>query len=299
MKKLSKDNKQKAIEYIKKNARPLDMAVFEKHFNNGSSDNVLSELEKYQNDDGGFGNAIEPDIRSKLSSPIGTSYALQYIERLGLDDEVDLIDKALTYFDSTYKPETKQWYSISSEINDFPHAPWWTFNEEKEKSDEGWGNPTVEILGYIAKYGDISKYQEAYDKALKRINEKESIETHELQCYFRFYNLIPEADRKQIEKALFDHIDNTVESDPSKWEGYVTKPLTFVDSPNSPLYEKFSSVIELELDMVVDSQGEDGGWTPTWEWGTYPEVLGEVKVELGGMITVGSLILLDKFGRLE
>ena len=43
----------------------------------------LDALADYQNSDGGFGNAIEPDIRCELSTPIGTTVALQILRDLG------------------------------------------------------------------------------------------------------------------------------------------------------------------------------------------------------------------------
>lgn len=299
MKKLSKENFLKAKKYIQQHARPLDKLVFEFFFLNKSTDEVIKELRKLQNEDGGFGHGIEPDIRSSLSSPISTTYAIQYLEKLNLNYKEDIIDKALKYFEITYKPDTQQWYSISSEITNSPHAPWWNFQEETTKSEENWDNPTVEILGYLIKYGNSEKYTKVFEKAIQRLKNKKSIETHELQCYFRLYKSLPKESAELIEKELFTHIKKTVEIDPSKWQGYVTKPLTFVESMDSPLYEEFSELIQLELDMIIDSQEVNGEWNPSWEWGTYPEVWKEVKVELSGLITVNNLILLNKFGRLD
>lgn len=299
MKKLSKENFLKAEKYIQQHARPLDKLVFEFFFQNIPTDEVIKELKKFQNEDGGFGHGVEPDIRSSLSSPISTTYAIQYLERLNLNSKTDIIDKALKYFEITYKPDTQQWYSISPEITDSPHAPWWSFQEETAKSEENWGNPTVEILGYLIKYGESKKYTKAFEKAIQRLKNKKSIETHELQCYFRLYKSLPKESAELIEKELFTHIKKTVEIDTSKWQGYVTKPLTFVESMDSPLYEEFSELIQLELDMKIYSQEVNGGWNPSWEWGTYPELWKEVKVELTGLITVNNLVLLDKFGRIE
>lgn len=299
MKKFSKGQFLRAEKYIKENARPLDEAVFEFFFNDGSKDEVVNQLRKYQNSDGGFGHGIEPDIRSSLSSPISTAYAIQYLEKLNLNYKADIIDKALKYFEITYKPDTQQWYSISSEITDSPHAPWWNFQEDTAKSEENWGNPTVEILGYLIKYGNSEKYTKVFGKAVQRLKNNENIETHELQCYYRLYKSLPKERKELIERELFIHIKKTVEIDTSKWQGYVTKPLTFVESVESLLFEEFSDLIQLELDMIIDSQGVNGEWNPSWEWGTYPEVWKEVKVELSGLITVNNLILLNKFGRLD
>ncbi|WP_233711263.1 hypothetical protein [Lederbergia citrisecunda] len=51
---------QKAAAWIKRNARPLEVARWEYIFKNGSRDNVVRYLAAYQNEDGGFGHGIEP-----------------------------------------------------------------------------------------------------------------------------------------------------------------------------------------------------------------------------------------------
>lgn len=214
-----------------------------------------------------------------------------------LGEKPELIVNALSFFDKTFIPETQQWFPISSEINKSPRAPWWNFDEDKARSDESWGNPTVEIIGYIAKYGSIQKYQEVFKKVVRRLKSKANIETHELQCYLRLYKALPDNERIDIEEDLFRQIKDSVEVDPTKWEGYVTTPLTFVDSPDSSVFSMFESTIPMQLDMLIDSQAEDGAWWPSWEWGTYPEIWENVKVELAGLITTSNLILLDKFKR--
>ena len=52
-------NFNKAKEFIYKNARPLDFARWQFLFEDGSRENVLSILKMYQNEDGGFGHALE------------------------------------------------------------------------------------------------------------------------------------------------------------------------------------------------------------------------------------------------
>ena len=51
----------KAREFMYRNARPLDLARFQYHFENGSKEAVINALSYYQNEDGGFGHAVEAD----------------------------------------------------------------------------------------------------------------------------------------------------------------------------------------------------------------------------------------------
>ncbi len=299
---LNKASFDKAKKFVLKNARPLDKALFRFTFENGSVEDVINELVKYQNSDGGFGHGLEPDIRSSLSSPIATTIAFQYLNRLDLEKTPDFVEQALNYFDSTFNKDILQWFSISSEVNDSPHAPWWQFDEEKERSDESWGNPTVEIIGYYLRYRGLKGnpiINEALDKALERIKTKETIETHELQCYFRMYKCVPSDTKHEIFPHLEKHIKKTVEQDPKKWEGYVTKPLTFVDSTDSPFYDLFKDLVPLELNSLVKSIDKDGAWYPAWEWSDYLETWKRVKVELAGLVTVKNLILLRNFDQID
>ena len=72
----------KVQEFIFLNARKLDKTLFLYEFGNQQADLVFVELLKYQNVDGGFGNALEPDIRMTESSPIATTVAFQYINEI-------------------------------------------------------------------------------------------------------------------------------------------------------------------------------------------------------------------------
>lgn len=52
---------EKARKYIYRQARPLDFARWQYHFENGTKENVLVALSMYQNNDGGFGHGLESD----------------------------------------------------------------------------------------------------------------------------------------------------------------------------------------------------------------------------------------------
>ncbi|MBI4926641.1 MAG: hypothetical protein HY835_02670, partial [Anaerolineae bacterium] len=60
----------RAADFIWKNARLLDRRLFAFDFLDGSAEAVVSALAAYQNADGGFGNALEPDKRTPYSTPV-------------------------------------------------------------------------------------------------------------------------------------------------------------------------------------------------------------------------------------
>ena len=77
----------KARSFIYRNARPLDIARWQYHFEGGSKDAVLTALSSYQNEDGGFGHALEPDAWNPNSSPIQTWVAMEILREIGFTDK--------------------------------------------------------------------------------------------------------------------------------------------------------------------------------------------------------------------
>ena len=66
-----------AARFLESTARVLERRVFDHRFEGADPGPVLHALKAYRNDDGGFGHALEPDIRDPASQPIPTqSYGL-------------------------------------------------------------------------------------------------------------------------------------------------------------------------------------------------------------------------------
>ena len=72
----------RARRFVYKNARPLELAKWQYHFENGSREAVLETLACYQNTDGGFGYGLEPDYWNPHSSPSQTYEATEIIWNL-------------------------------------------------------------------------------------------------------------------------------------------------------------------------------------------------------------------------
>jgi len=72
--------------WIYRNARRIELALWQYEFENGSVEAVLSALLNYQNADGGFGNAIEPDCWNPASSPYATLNAIGKLKNIDFTD---------------------------------------------------------------------------------------------------------------------------------------------------------------------------------------------------------------------
>jgi hypothetical protein len=74
---------EKARRFIYRNARPLDLARWRYHFEGGPKEAVVTALAAYQNEDGGFGHALEPDAWNPASSPVQTWAATEILRETG------------------------------------------------------------------------------------------------------------------------------------------------------------------------------------------------------------------------
>ena len=76
MKLINKESYEEIRIFIYRNARPFELSLWKYFFENGSKEDVIEALTFYQNEDGGFGNALEADSLNPNSSPYTTLYVL-------------------------------------------------------------------------------------------------------------------------------------------------------------------------------------------------------------------------------
>ena len=75
---------QRARAFVYANARRVDRAMFETMFESRDGNELVAALLAYRNSDGGFGHALEPDLRTPSSQPLHTETALWTLKRAGL-----------------------------------------------------------------------------------------------------------------------------------------------------------------------------------------------------------------------
>ncbi|MEU6815924.1 hypothetical protein [Streptomyces sp. NPDC046860] len=73
----------RAERFVWLTARVLEQRLFAHHFLNGGADPVDRALDAYRNDDGGYGHALEPDLRGPVSQPLHTARALRVLDSVG------------------------------------------------------------------------------------------------------------------------------------------------------------------------------------------------------------------------
>jgi hypothetical protein len=274
---------ERARAFIYRNARPLDLARWQYHSEGGGQATVLTALAAYQNDDGGFGHALEPDAWNPNSSPIQTWAATETLREIDFTDTSHpIIQNILRYLESGRDFEGKFWYNTVRSNNDYPHAPWW--HTESDSTCHNDYNPTACLAGFIIRFAekDCNLYQlacriakEAYDAYF---GQDLLGDMHTAGCYIRLWEYCSEVgatdviDLSSLKERLLKQVKNSITENTAEWEtGYICKPSQFFNSYSSIFYNDSKEIADYECDFIVKSQLADGSWTIPWGWADYPE----------------------------
>ena len=303
--KLSKEAFERARDYMKNNAEKIELALFEYHFEGGSYEEVIKALREYENEDGGFGKGLEYDFTLSASSPMATTIAFQYLRKINASSDIDMIKEGIKYFIDTFDKDKNMWHALSKEANNYPHAPWWHYDESTGGCavEHCFANPSAEIIGYLNEYKDLVPKDfltMVTDMAIEKLLERpDKLEMHEMLCYLRMSEKLPVEKKEAVIDKLRKSVRNSVELNSANWEGYGAKPSIIVDSTESPLIDLIKEEVELSLDYEIGKQTSEGFWEPNWSWGQYEESWELAKEKWRGRLTVETLIKLKRFGRIE
>ena len=290
MKTLSTEAYAKARGFVLSQARPLDKALFRFYFEDGPAQDGVRALEIYQNDDGGFGHALEPDFRLDVSSPLATSVAFQYLMAVGATHADPLVQRGISYFVTTHNDG---WQSVPPAIDEVPRAFWWNYN-----ADKPWGNPDAEIVGYLnafAEHVPTDLLQNVTKRAVSELERRgQAMEMHLFLCFLRMSVHVP-----QILPRLLDVAPTLVATDPAQWAEYGLQPWWVMESSDSPFMAILGDAMHTNLDYLIEQQAEDGAWHPPWSWGRYEDVWPQAEREWCGHLTVRILKVMKNFGRME
>lgn len=307
LRRLSQEEQWAARNWINTLGRPLEQAKYAWGFEGGSVDEVYFTLAAYQNADGGFGHGLEPDLQTPDSSALATTVALQTLRHVGATAHNPLVQGALRWLADNYDANMQRWPFIPPTANNAPHAPWWTVGEQHAPSfGEYLINPRAEILGYLY------EYREAVDPALlDALSEKTiahieatspKLNMHDLLCAKRLIgaeNLDANL-RERVTTAAIASLPGTVLTTAEEFEGYGLRPTQLAQHPRSAFVEAIGDeAIQLDLDLIIDAQDQDGAWHPVWSWGgMYDEAWGDAERAWSSVLTFENMCVLRDWGRL-
>lgn len=284
---------QKAETFLQTKARPLEKVLYTFEFVNGDEEQVLDALMTYQNEDGGFGNGLEPDFRCKASSALATTIGLQHLIRIGADDSEPMVQSAIHYLLHTFDEEKMGWEIVPEEVESAPRAIWWNYG-----GDWPWGNPSAEITGLLHHYKGLVPADFLETLTAHTVTYVQQLNTndhHELQCLVKLLKELPADEAGKISDKVRHIARNSVTTDPEKWHGYCLLPLQIVSMKESFLYEEFKDAIPSNIQHLLNTQAEDGSWKPTWAWGQFEEEWEKAKQEWSGVLTLENLRILHAY----
>ncbi len=297
---------EKARRFIYRNARPLDLAVYKYHFENGSSEDVFAALSAYQNPDGGFGWGLEADNFNPLSTPMGVWKATEYIrEAGGIEPSNPIIQGILRYLESGdgFDEAHNQWMNTVPSNNDCPCAIWWKYTENGSLFEY---NPTAALAGFIVRYAE--KGSALYEKGLKIVKEAADwfindapVERHIARCFITMYDDCKDAgvmtfDGKAMLSKLDEIADKSICRDTSRWWEYIPRPSAFIKSRESRFYNADSEAIcRAECEYIKSTQLPDGSFYVPWTWGNDHKEWYVAENWCKSSITIENMLFLREF----
>ena len=292
-------DKNKAIKYILKNARPLELAIYKYYFENESSQAIVDEISKFQNADGGFGHALEPDFLNPNSSPIATNDAIITLSRVNaLDRDSAIVQGIVKYLEShdSFNEDKKRWLFAIDSNKDYPHAIWW------EKKGDGISkfNPSISLAAFMVCYGNrTSLYEEIIKEGFEYLQTGGDVSGDDINCYLLAYELLTKnginniIDINVFKDLLCKAIENCICKDIEKYGvEYIPMPsVIFAGKYLDFITPEIKPLISAEKDILGKLQMEDGGFDITWKWYTpYSDEYAQARAWWRPRITIEKLL---------
>jgi hypothetical protein len=250
---------------------------------------VLDALRAYRNPDGGFGHALEPDVRGPDSEPASTLHAFDVL------GEVDALDDpmaaaAAAWVGSIADPGGGI-PTVLPTAAAYPHAPWMV-------PSEGGSALTYALAAALLQAGSSEPWlQLASEWCWARVEGPEQLSAYSLKFALDFLDRV--ADQARAGAAL-ERLRPLISGDGSVpvaggTEDERLTPLVLSERPGRRSRTLFTDEqIAADLDLLEAGQQDDGGWTFDWlAWSSGQSV------EWRGTVTMRALATLAAHGRIE
>jgi hypothetical protein len=279
-----------AADFIWCNARLVERRLYAYVFLGAAPEGVVAALRGYQNDDGGFGHALEPDLRGPESQPIHVETAFRALEAAGTHPP-EMVARACSWLASVDRAKGCV-PAIFESAAAYPRAGHWQPAYWTAESP----NPTAAIAGLLHAMNAGHPWLDRADTfCWRRLGEPIS-DAHSLRCAFTFLEHHP--DRRRAEALLMPVAEQIVDAtlfalDPGVTE-YALTPLDFAPHPTSMARPLFAdALIDAHLDDLASRQQPDGGWPVVWE----PPSMGAM-AEWRARVTLDAISTLRAYGRI-
>jgi hypothetical protein len=247
-----------AESFIWSAARLVDRHRYSMLFAGGPPERVIEALRGYRNPDGGFGHALEPDLRCPASQPAPTLYALEILNEAGAADS-ELARDARGWIAQVAEPDGGI-PSVLPGFEDYPHAPW--FQPEP-------GSVLTLALAATLHAGGVADdawLDRGTDWCWRSIERAEQPGGYWLKFACAFLDAVSDEQRARAAIAsLTARVDTAAVAPVGGVEGEALRPLDLSPVPGSRSRGLVSEEqIEAHLDAVESEQQHDGGWMFDW-----------------------------------
>jgi hypothetical protein len=280
---------QHATDFLWRNARLLERALFAHQFLGAPADHVRTAIRAYRNPDGGLGHALEPDIRAPTSQPLFVEVGFRALQQAGIRDQ-EMALGACDFLASVAREDGTVPIALPSML-DYPRAAHWAELGPPDDSP----NPTASIAGLLLWQGVEHPWLERATAWCWQRLEQPIAEAHDIVTALTFLRFAPDRPRAEalavsVARQAFGARYFKAEPGPGS---YGLTPLHLAPSPDAPGRVAFSDdLIAAHLDDLAAGQQEDGGWPITWN----PPGPGAV-MEWRGVWTLEALTTLRTYGR--
>ncbi|MBF6619775.1 MAG: hypothetical protein ITG02_06030 [Patulibacter sp.] len=286
-----------AERFVLTNGRLIERHRLAVLLHGGSADRVLATLRAYRNPDGGFGHALEPDLRASHSEPLAVQAALDVLAEVGALQDPMVAD-ATTWIASIALPDGGVPFALPAAA-DAPHAPW----IQPTAAPSG-SHLTFALAGLAHRarwsYGAGTEPQRWIERAdawcWERLEHPDRLGAYDVKFALEFLDAVSDDDRAA---TAIDRIGALIRDDGTLpvAGGTADEQLTALQlSPDPGARSRAlfpAAAVERELDRLEADQQSDGGWT--FDWGVWSPAQ---EVEWRGRVTLAALATLIAHGRL-
>jgi len=240
---------------------------------------VREALLPYRNTDGGFGHALEPDVRAPQSEPVSTLQALEVLAALGAAGD-PLIAGAAAWIDTIADADGGVPFVLPAAA-DYPRAPWMV-------PSDGGSHLTFALAAVLWELGAPGSWRDrATEWCWDKLERPEELSAFWIKFGLAFLDHVDDAPRAE---AAVQRLRPRLGTDgsvpvPGGTEDERLTPLALSGRPGSRSRRLFTAAhIEADLDRLEAGQLPDGGWMFDWlAWTPAQEV------EWRGLVTLQAL----------
>jgi hypothetical protein len=278
-----------AERFVLANARLLDRHRLAALLHGASVAPVIQTLRAYRNPDGGFGHALEPDVRAPESEPAATLHALEVLAEIGALDDPMVTDAAAWI--GTIADAQGGLPFVLPTAAAHPHAPWMV-------PSDGGSHLTFAIAARLWEARSSEPWLgRATEWCWAKLEGSEELSAYWVKFSLEFLDNV--ADRARAAAAI-ESLRSRLGADGTipvagGTENERLTPLALSPRPEGRSRALFTDdQIEADLDLLEQGQQNDGGWTFDW-LGWSP---GQ-SVEWRGAVTLRALATLAAHGRIR